>query len=112
MWNYIHYLTSHSAVPARGQAARGYWGSEFLCWNVTTLPPDLTHLAGRTGNHQETHAWEIVCHFQLISSSRLEDVNSWKWSGQTSYIFTILLASLAILYEKRFQGYNYDLVLS
>ena len=101
MWNYIHYLTSHSAVPARGQAARGYWGSEFLCWNVTTLPPDLTHLAGRTGNHQETPAWEIVCHFKLISSSRLEDVNSWKWSGQTSYIFTILLASLAILYEKR-----------
>ena len=86
----------------------GATGTEFLCWNVTTLPPDLTHLAGRTGNHQETPAWEIVCHFKLISSSRLVDVDSWKWSGLTSDNFTILMASLAILYEKRLLGYNYD----
>ena len=110
------YSLSHitqGAVRGQDQASSEELpGTKFLCWNVTTLPPDLTHLAGRTGNHQETPAWEIVCHFKLISSSRLGDVNSWKWSGLTSDNFTILMASLAILYEKRLLGYNYDEVNS
>ena len=51
----------------------GATGAEFLCRNVTTLPPDLTHLDPAALGIIRKLPGGIVCHLQLISSSRLQE---------------------------------------